>query len=288
MEEKGVSTPTVVLVHGILGSKKNLRAFARRLLENCPSWQAILVDLRCHGESYLRTQQHPASTHNVQSAAKDILQLLNSLKIFPRVLVGHSFGGKVIMSMAQQFGKALPRPVQAWVLDALPGEVRNDDDSGQDHPYDLIKTLQSIPLPIKSRSDLINELISKGFSKSIATWMTTNLVPMNSSNSTQNGFRWSFDLTGIEQLYKSYEMECLWSFLKSPPEGLKVDFVRAEHSQFRWGGIDEDVIHSYGHQVHFLEDSGHWVHTDNPSGLLQIMRHSLGVKHSCFPRAASL
>jgi len=28
------------------------------------------------------------------------------------MLIGHSFGGKVVMSMAHQFGQTLPRPVQ--------------------------------------------------------------------------------------------------------------------------------------------------------------------------------
>eukprot|EP00210_Caulerpa_lentillifera_P004804 g4586.t1 len=289
---EGDSIPTIVLVHGILGSKKNLRAFANRLLDGHPSWQAILVDLRCHGDSHKRKSKESSSVdvNNVQSAAKDILQLLNYLKIFPRVLIGHSFGGKVIMSMAQQFGKTLPRPVQAWVLDTMPGEVRNDHGLSRDHPLELIKTLQSIPLPIRSRSELIDVLISHGFSQSIASWMTTNLVPYKgmNNNSNNNGFRWNFDLTGIEQLYKSYEMECLWSFLKSPPVGLKLDFVHAERSQFRWGGKEEETVNSYGHKVHLLEDSGHWVHTDNPTGLFQIMKHSFGITEFGLPRSASI
>lgn len=275
--------PTIVLVHGILGSKKNLRSFARRLLEGFPSWQAILVDLRCHGESYTNSNGFNFGPNDVQSAAGDILQLLNYLKIFPRVLIGHSFGGKVIMSMAQQFGRRLPRPVQAWVLDALPGQVRNDESLGQDHPYELIKKLKSIPLPILNRNTLVDELVSSGFSKGIGTWMTTNLAPRKGG-----GFQWTFDLEGIDQMYKSYEQESLWSFLERPPEGLKLDFVRAENSQFRWAGTDEKLIKSLGHEVHLLKDSGHWVHTDNPEGLFQIIKHSIGDNEFGLSRPTSL
>lgn len=39
----------------------------------------------------------------------------------------------------------------------------------------------------------------------------------------------------------------------------------------RWGGDDEQQIKALGHDVHLLEKSGHWVHTDNPKGLLEIM-----------------
>ena len=80
-----------------------------------PSWQVLLVDLRCHGES-TQMQQRPPRPHSVESAAEDVLKLLGQLKLFPEVLVGHSFGGKVVMSMVDQFGRLgsrLPRPVQA-------------------------------------------------------------------------------------------------------------------------------------------------------------------------------
>lgn len=79
------------------------------------SWQVLLVDLRCHGDS----ARHSAASHRpdngVESAAADVLDLLRHLKLFPEVLIGHSFGGKVVMSMADQFGRIgprLPRPVQ--------------------------------------------------------------------------------------------------------------------------------------------------------------------------------
>lgn len=58
-----------------------------------PSWQVLLVDLRCHGES-ARLPTRPDGPHNLDSAAGDVLRLLGRLKLFPEVLIGHSFGGK--------------------------------------------------------------------------------------------------------------------------------------------------------------------------------------------------
>lgn len=161
---RGRAPPTAVLVHGILGSRRNLAGFAARLVEGFPAWQVLLVDLRCHGESAAAAAPgayghdggagppppaHPAP-HTVASSAADILALLASLKLFPEVLVGHSFGGKVVMSMAAQFGGggvALPRPVHVWVLDALPGAVRGDGPDAADHPARLVDTLRSLPSP---------------------------------------------------------------------------------------------------------------------------------------------
>lgn len=81
-------------------------------------YQVLLVDLRNHGESAGIEKPGP---HNVNTAANDILALLRSLRIFPKILIGHSFGGKVVMSMVRQFGDRLPFPVDCWVLDTLPG-----------------------------------------------------------------------------------------------------------------------------------------------------------------------
>ena len=162
------------------------------------------------------------------------------------------------MSMAHQFGQRLPRPVQVylrplrrplqgygvfgqvWVLDTLPGEASWMQTSQQDRPFDLIKTLQNMPLPILSRASLIRYLTSHGFSSSIANWMTTNL------RQEGTGFTWAFDLEGIEELYRSYETTSLWPLLYTPPEGLEIDFVRAEHSHFQWTDQLADQIETLG------------------------------------------
>eukprot|EP00884_Botryococcus_braunii_P001049 jgi/Botrbrau1/10945/Bobra.0383s0002.1 len=270
----GKPPPTAVLVHGILGSRKNMLPFAHRIVEGFPAWQVVLVDLRCHGESACLTS--PTGGHSVQTAASDVLKLLHQLKLFPEVLIGHSFGGKVVMSMAHQFGSGttrLPRPVQVWVLDALPGEVRAGGEGRKDHPADLIAQLRALPLPINGRTALQTYLIEHGFSVPIARWTSTNLQPVNGDH---RQLEWTFDLQGIDDMYQSYEESCLWDFLSQPAQGICVDFVRAEHSSFKWAGKDEERIRTAGHGVHLLKDAGHWVHTDNPAGLYDILAPSFG------------
>lgn len=78
---------------------------------------------------------------------------------------------------------------------------------------------------------------------------------------------WGLDLAGIADMYESYELANLWSFITNTPEGLRVSFVKAEHSTFRWAGPEQAVISSHGHAVHTLHKSGHWVHADNPDGM---------------------
>jgi pimeloyl-ACP methyl ester carboxylesterase len=269
--------PTAVLVHGIMGSKRNMVSFAKRLVEGFPTWQVVLVDLRCHGDSAGLAAQLVNQDHGVDAAAGDVLKLLQSLKMFPEILIGHSFGGKVVMSMAHQFGNGvtrLPRPVKVWVLDALPGEVRSAEMGGQDRPEDLISALRHYPLPVQRKSDIMTWLTANGgFSQGIAQWAATNLMP---NPSGAGGFVWKVDLEAIHRMYLSYESTDLWKFLESPADGITVSFIRAERSNFRWSGKDQDLIKALGHDVHLLRDSGHWVHTDNPAGLFDIIAPSFG------------
>lgn len=287
VSDTGKKPPTAVLVHGILGNRRNMLSFAKMITQACPSWQVLVVDLRCHGESAAAGRPH--GPNGVESAAADLLKLLGRLRLFPDVLVGHSFGGKVVLSMAEQFGRVgrtLPKPVQVWVLDSLPGEVRaaspaagsGSGGSGgghTDHPERLIRTLQQLRVPVADRRQVVAQVAGQGFSQDVARWAATNLRPIDPANPSQ-GWEWACDLAGIAEMYHSYEATHLWHLICQPQQGLKIDFVKAEHSTFRWGGEDEHIIRRYGHGVHLLRGAGHWVHTDNPAGLLEILKPSLG------------
>ncbi|CAN6816767.1 hypothetical protein Bca4012_003095 [Brassica carinata] len=279
-EDKSVpDTPTAVLLHGILGSGKNWGTFARRLAHEFPTWQFLLVDLRCHGDSASLKKRGP---HSVASTASDVLKLVGQLRLTPRVLVGHSFGGKVVLSMVEQAAKPLPRPVRAWVLDATPGKVRAGGD-GEDHPRELISFLRQLPKVVSSKNEVYTALMEEGFSNDVAQWVVTNLRSTGPSSST---FSWAFDLDGIAELYQSYEDTNLWNFVENLPRGVHVNFLKAERSLHRWALEDLQRIHAAeelaseeggGVEMHVLEDAGHWVHTDNPDGLFRILSSSFQV-----------
>ena len=76
--------------------------------------------------------------------------------------------------------------------------------------------------------------------------------------------------------YDSYEQDSLWPFLESPAPGVRVAFVRAANSEYRWAGDDEARIRALGHAVHPLPGAGHWVHAENPDGLFDILAPSFG------------
>ena len=57
-------------------------------------------------------------------------------------------------------------------------------------------------------------------------------------------------------MYASYEATSLWPFLRRPVAGARVSFVRAEGSNYRWAGGDEQRITALGHDVHLLRQAG--------------------------------
>jgi pimeloyl-ACP methyl ester carboxylesterase len=71
-----------------------------------------------------------------------------------------------------------------------------------------------------------------------------------------------------------------WPLLEHPPKGLDIAIVQAEHSD-RWDPNDVQRLKALSRieckpdagkvSLHVLPKSGHWVHVDNPKGLLEIM-----------------
>lgn len=246
------------LLHGILGSKKNWGSIARRLAQRLPTWRFVTADLRCHGES-----QGFAPPHTVAACAEDVAALAAHLGEEPAWLSGHSFGGKVALSYARDFAAELRT---LWVLDSPPGTSRPG--GGTSEVERVMRTLREVALPIAGRQELVDELAARGLSEDLGRWMTTNLAPRD-----RGGFEWTFDLDGAEALLKSYAALDLWEVLERPPTGVDVHFVRGARSN-RFSPDDEHRLErlgaGQGASVHVLADAGHWVHSDNPKGLLEL------------------
>ncbi|KAJ6859617.1 hypothetical protein NC652_041793 [Populus alba x Populus x berolinensis] len=176
----------------------------------------LLVDLRCHGDSASIRKRGPTL---VASTAFDVLKLVAQLRITPRVLIGHSFGGKVALSMVEQAAKPLAQSVRVWSLDATPGKVRAGGD-GEDHPAELISFIRKLPKEVFSKRDIVNALIQEGFSKDIAQWVVTNLKT--------NGLLVRHHQVSLGCLTSMEFLKCtnhneetnLWKFVENLPQGV--------------------------------------------------------------------
>lgn len=253
---------TAFLLHGILGSGRNLRTLATRLCQAHPWLRCVLVDLRCHGDSH-----GAPPPHTVQACAQDLRVLEEHLGTQPTVVLGHSFGGKVALVYA---ASGPPGLRQVWVLDATP-DAHQPGQAAPDSPgvAEVVAWLEDVPLPVPSRDRLVAELTSRGASTAIAQWMTTNVQPV------AGGLTWKFDLAGVHDLLRSYLASDVWSVLESPPPGVAIHVVRAAR-EARWTA---QILHRLetlppAVQVHAL-DAGHWLHVDDLEGLVHLIAPAL-------------
>lgn len=240
---------TAFVLHGILGSKQNWRGFARKMARRWPRWRLVLADLRNHGDT------EPATPpHTLAACAADLAELAAEVGR-PQAIVGHSFGGKVALAYARDHGEGLE---QAWVLDSLPGP-----DAGEDSDViDVIAALREIDMPLERRADVVDLLAERGFSTQLGRWMTTNL------DRAADGYRWRFDLDAVEEMLSDYARADFWPLLDRTDPAVHV--VRAGRSD-RWtDDIVERLRASRAHE-HVLADAGHWVHVDDPEGLLDLL-----------------
>jgi pimeloyl-ACP methyl ester carboxylesterase len=91
-------------------------------------------------------------------------------------------------------------------------------------------------------------------------------------------YAWLFDVDAIEELMADYFRVDLWGFLEQPRERPDLRLVVAEHSD-RWTpelrararALPPSTRVSY----HELPNSGHWVHVDNPEGILALLSEHL-------------
>ncbi|PSC76793.1 alpha beta hydrolase domain-containing 11 [Micractinium conductrix] len=280
---------TAVVLHGLLGTGRNLRSVMADLCRQAAAgsgvpWRALLVDLRCHGRS-ARLNLHPP--HNLAAAAGDVVALLQRQAAEagapPAVLVGHSMGGKTALEVVRQLGQAgapvLP-PKQVWVLDARPTAVHVPDAATAEVQH-VLETVAALPLPFPSRQALYAQLAERGFSPALQQWLGGNLTQESAGR-----YVWAFNVAGAQALFADYCKQDYAALLRAPPRGLTLNILRALRSD-RW---DHDTLAAVRGAVaatalpaavrgrtrfHELPDAGHWVHTDNPRGLVSLMLPSM-------------
>lgn len=259
----GLHEKTVFFLHGILGSRRNWLSFARQLVAEAPTWRAVLIDLRHHGES------HDADPpDDLEACAADVAQVAATLGGEPSLVIGHSFGGKVALVYAREQAAELQ---EVWVIDAPPG-LRESRSRGD--VESVFQVIGELALPIPGRRELVDALLARGLTGDVARWMTTNLRPTPHGT----GFVWRFDLEAATRMLHAYGRYDAWPVLESPPSGVRPVVVRGGRSD-RW--LDDDIarLSALGAAgeigYHVVEGAGHWLHTEAPEALRALLSNTL-------------
>jgi len=138
-----------------------------------------------------------------------------------------------------------------------------------------LAALKQHPGPFSSRNEALAQLQSRGLSSGLSQWLLTSL------ERTSRGLDWRFELDKISVLLEDYFARDLWPFLANRDprrDGLGFELLVAEDSD-RWSGNMREratQLAAAGRlRLHVLPNAGHWVHVDNPTGLLDLLQAEL-------------
>jgi esterase len=255
----------MLFLHGILGRRVNWRSFARTYVARRSGWGAVLVDLRGHGDSV-----GLSGPYTVGAAGEDLVELAESVVAMHggRItgVLGHSFGGKVAIVGASRLRAVGEGVDELWIIDAPVGPRTQPRDRTTDRVFE---TLAQLPARFESRSDFIEAVVAAGVARSVAQWLATNLV------AHEGGWRFALELDDLRALLEDFKRVDLWPLVDAEAEaGTRVSLVVGERSEAVFGEELEAARRRARLgliELHTVEGAGHWVHVDNPTGLLEVL-----------------
>lgn len=249
----------MAVLHGILGSRANWRSIARAHAARHPERGLVLMDLRRHGDS---TEVKGEDT--LERCALDVEATIRALGLTCDAVMGHSFGGKVAAVWALGHARGLAKVV---VVDAplVAGQVGSSPSVAR-----VLSHLRKLPREFPGRAAFMSQLMEDGLSQSLAAWLSMNL-----RRTPAGTVVWTLDLVAIQRLLDDYLRVDVTRLYEAPPAELEV-LVVAGGKSVAWPLEERARVEAarrrHGRvQMAVLERAGHWVHADDPEGLLALL-----------------
>ncbi len=239
----GEEGPSLVILHGLFGSKRNWTRIARGLSRG---YRVHTLDLPNHGDSaWTETATYPAMADAVRA-------YLDDAGIERATLIGHSMGGKVAMTLALTHPERLARLI---VVDIAP--VPTDSTH-----LTLIDVMRDLDLSRITRRGEAEATLEKDIpDPALRAFLMQNLVQ------GPDGFRWRVNLDALAanlETLQAFPEPLLTHSFDGPTlflVGALSDYVKAE---------DAPLIGRLfpGAGIVSVENAGHWLHAENPAAFL--------------------
>jgi len=260
--KSGTGKPVVIL-HGLYGSGDNWYSFARELTS---SYTVYLVDQRNHGNS-----PH-SEIHDYKSLSADLLEFLNRHKLNKAILIGHSMGGKTVLT----FGLAHPEMIgKMIVVDISPLGYTEATDSPEVlvHRH-IITALQNLDIKnFKTRKEADRQL-----STSIASDMIRQFLLKSLKRRHDGRFEWALNLEALAGNMQAI-FEGVISEDSTDPRSIPVFplmFIKGERSGYIRRQDLQAIQYYFPHaRVITISDAGHWVHAEQPAAFLKEVKKFL-------------
>ena len=234
--EMGEGQPLVIL-HGLFGFSDNWQTHAKKLAEY---YKVILVDLRNHGHSDWSDE------FSYQLMADDLLELVNELNLSKILLLGHSMGGKVAITFAQNQSSLLEKLI---VVDIGIKQYPM-------HHAEILKGLHAIDLKTVNSRSVAESILTQY----VDSYGTRQFLLKNLYWIEKGKLAWRMNIKVLER-----EMTEILSALPTTVVFLPTQFIRGEQSNYILDDdieVLEEVFPDI--QLKTIENAGHWVHAEAP------------------------
>ena len=238
------SRRALVLLHGFLGSARNLSTLARGLAQRRPDLAVVALDLTGHGAS---PTLPPAA--DTATLAADVLAGARERGLRgPLVLVGHSLGGRVALRAAALDPAAVGG---VTLLDIAPGPVETGGAIDR-----VLEAVLNAPDTFASRGEARVMLVRAGLAPELAVWLLLNLEP------AADRYRWRVDRRALAVLHARIVPEDLWPVVEGP-RAWTLRCVRGAASSYVTER-DARRLQAAGCPVVTIEGAGHFLHAERP------------------------
>lgn len=238
----GEGNRSTVLVHGFLGSGRNLRAVALKWAQQAPDRRFLMPDLRGHGDS-----PPVGDNSSLDTLAADVIATARAHGFSgPLKWVGHSLGGRVGLAAA----RIAPDEIEEVdLLDISPAPIVG----ARSESRSVLDALLAAPEHAPDRRSMRAFFVERGLSTGLADWIVMNL------REAPGGVSWRIDRAALNRMHPVVTDSDLWEVIETGEVPVRV--LRGGRSPYV---PDEDAqrLLQLGCEVETIAEAGHYVHVD--------------------------
>lgn len=232
----GEGKPLIIL-HGLFGSLDNWQTHARKLSEY---FKVILVDQRNHGHSPW------SDAHDYELMSEDLLELMNDLNIDKAYLLGHSMGGKTLMTFTEKYPERVEKLIVADMgIKGYPP-----------HHQKIIEGMDAISASERNNRSAAEQLLSNY----VPDAGTRQFIMKNLYWVDKTQLGWRFNLEVLKAA-----MPKILGELQLSENWVPTLFIRGGKSNYVLDDDIDSLEEKYPDmQLVTIENAGHWVHAEAP------------------------
>lgn len=242
----------VIILHGLFGMSDNWVSIAKRMGENhC----VYIPDLRNHG----RSEHH--DIFNYYAMSDDLAEFIHEHNIKNPIIIGHSMGGKVAMHFAMEYPEMVKKMVIIDIsIRTYPRREMHEK---------IVKAMKSIDFTKVSSRGIVEFMLMPYIDHpGIRLFIMKNLKRIEKTN-----FEWKLNLGVIENNLESVFQGLFSNMSFDKPvlfiRGGKSDYLPEEDFQLIVERFPKAIFQT-------ILNATHWVHSDTPDELCQLLKNFLG------------